>query len=87
MNTDANVNVRMTAMYALTRYSNIENARTALITSLNKQTDPLLQITLINILVEIQDARAKEPLQEILINKDLHEMVKKQAETGLKAFI
>ncbi len=86
MNTDANVNVRMTAMYALTKYSDDDNVRTALIASLNIQTDPLLQITLINILAGIQDSRAKEPIQKMLNNNDLPEVVKQQAETGLKAF-
>jgi len=87
MNTDANVNVRMASMYALAKYADNENVRIALITSLKNQTDPLLQITLINILVNIQDGRAKKPLQDIMNNGELPDMVKKQAENGLEAFI
>lgn len=87
MNTDGNVNVRMTSMYALAKYSSNDNVRIALIASLKNQTDPLLQITLINILVSIQDERAKAPLQEMLNNKELPDLVKKQAESGLQVFI
>lgn len=87
MNNDENVNVRMSAMYALSKYSNHEMVKTAFVESIKYQSDPLLQITLINILVNIQDARAKEPIQNILDNKETPDVVKQQAKTSLQAFI
>ncbi len=87
MNTDANVNVRMASMYALAKYSSNENVRSSLIASLKFQTDPLLQITLINILVGIQDSRAKEPIYDLMNKKSTPDIVKEQAQSGLEAFV
>ncbi len=87
MNTDENVNVRMTSMYALTKFSDIENVRFALLTSLSKQTDPILQISLINIIVGFQDIRVKESLKNIITNENYSNTVKEQAKNGLETFI
>ena len=87
MNNDANVNVRMSAMYALSKYSTNDVVKEAFVESLKHQTDPLLQITLINILVNIQDNRAKQPIQNILDNNDTPDVVKQQAAKSLQAFI
>lgn len=87
MNNDDNINVRMTAIYALSRYSQFEKVKHSLIESLHCQTDPLLQITLINILVNLNENRAKEPIQELLKNETIHESVKEQAKNSLQTFI
>lgn len=87
MNSDENVNVRMAAMHALTRFSNNDFVRDALVNSLSIQKDPLLQITLINILVTIRENKAKEPMQELLKKEETIEAVKQMAEKGLTSFI
>ncbi len=83
MNTDNNINVRMAAIQALSKYTEEKIVVDALVSSMSIQTDPLLQITLINILVGLKEQRAVESMQRLLDNKDTHETVKKLAEKGL----
>lgn len=85
MNNDKSVNVRMAAIYALAEHKTNEKVKLALIQSLNQQTDPLLQITLINILAKMQDERAKQSLQLIMESNSVQDVVKQQATNGLKS--
>lgn len=87
LNHDENVNVRMAAAYALAKYSVNETVKNALINSLDQQKDPLLQITLIGILTDIQDSRAKQPFEKILNNENTPAYVKDQAKQAMKVFI
>jgi len=83
LNTDKNVNVRITAASALKKFGSLQFVRTALLGSLDLQTDPSVQITLINILVELDEKAAIVPMQKILTNEKTHEIVKQQAQTGI----
>jgi len=87
LNADDNMNVRMAAAYALARYPGSQAAKDALIKAMGKQTDPLMQITLIGILVDLQDVRAKESFKDIINDQKSNPQVKEQAEKGMKAFI
>lgn len=87
MDYDESVNVRMAAMFALSKFSDLEEVKTAFINSLEKQSDPLLQISLINILADIQDSRAKEPIERILNNSQTMKPVKEKAEESLQVFL
>jgi len=84
LNTDKNSNVRLAAVYSLSRFKNNKVVQNAFINTLNKQDDPMIQIVIINLLVEIQDVKAIDELKKLLKNKDLHEEVKTQAELGVK---
>jgi type I site-specific restriction-modification system R (restriction) subunit len=74
MNEDQSSNVRLAALDALAHFSQEPEVRKALITSLTSQTDPLVQIALIQLLVR---------LKEKSVVKDLERMV--EDETNLKA--
>lgn len=87
MNNDRNINVRIAAATALSGFYHHDRVKEALVNSLKKQEDPMMQITLINMLVEIQDERAIESLQYIANDEESHEVVRSQAEKGLRAFI
>lgn len=87
MNTDDNVNVRMASIYALSKFSNNEMIREAMVKSLKTQEDPLLQITLINVLVEIQEKKAIEVMRDLLKKEETIDAVKQMAEKGLTTFI
>src|ERR1044072_236391 len=50
MNEDKNVNVRLAALYAIAKFAGDTKVSDALVASLRKQTEPLMQIALINIL-------------------------------------
>lgn len=74
MNQDPSSNVRLAALDALANFSQEPDVRKALIASLSTQTDPLVQISLIQLLVR---------LKEKSVLKDLERMV--EDETNLKA--
>ena len=87
MNTDNNTNVRMAALNALAKFRNQQIVGDALVETLSIQTDPIIQISLINILVEMQDTRAVDKMKKILDNNSTNESVKKLAEKGILTLI
>ena len=84
MNEDKNVNVRLAALYAVAKFSDDPGVSDALVASLGKQTEPLMQIALINILTEKKESKAKQPIREILQDKNTLPPVKDIAQKGLK---
>ncbi len=82
LNHDKNVNVRMAAAYALEKFATERSICDSLVKSLSQQTDPILQVTLINILVGIKEKSALQPIQQILTNENTIEEVKRVAENG-----
>lgn len=85
LNFDVNVNVRLAAFQALLRFENEPGVRQALIQSLSIQTDPNLQIRLIEALVSMKEKRAVEQIQRIAKNQDVMEVVRVKAEEGLSS--
>lgn len=84
---DDNINVRMAAANALSRYSDNEDVRNIFISVLDKEADPALQITLINLLTQMQETRAKKTFEKILNDENTIEVVKEQIQQGLKVFV
>ncbi len=84
MNEDKNVNVRLAALYAVSKFSDSRGVNDALVASLAKQTEPLMQIALINILTEKKETKAKQPIREILQDKKTLPPVKEIAQKGLR---
>lgn len=84
---DDNTNVRMAAANALAKYSKSEDVRDVFIDVLEKEQDPALQITLINLLTQMQEIRAKKTFEKILNNNNTIPVVKEQIQEGLKVFI
>lgn len=83
LNNDTNVNVREAAAEALFRFRGESKIRKALVASLSRQRDPLMQITLINMLVEISETSALNEMQKLLMDSDTREVVKTRLETGI----
>lgn len=83
MNQDENINVRIAAAEALARFSENEQARMALIASLNNQSYPAVQIKLIDILVSMGDKNALNPMKEFAEKEDLIISVKDEAHMGI----
>ncbi|WP_461043309.1 HEAT repeat domain-containing protein [Spirosoma harenae] len=83
LNFDANVNVRLAACQALTRFENEPGVREALIQSLKIQTDPNIQISLIDALVAIKEKRAVEEMQRLAQNQQVMDVVRQKAEEGI----
>lgn len=83
MNNDQNINVREAAAEALFRFRNEERIRKALVHSLSKQRDPLMQMTLINMLVELKEKSAINEMQKMLMDSDTRDVVKTRLEAGI----
>jgi hypothetical protein len=83
MNEDANSNVRLAAIEALRKFSDDPDVKRALIHALGKQHDPVVQITLIQIMVELRAKDAIEPLQKIIDNETMLDAVKDEAHRGI----
>jgi HEAT repeats/Putative zinc-finger len=84
LNHDKNVNVRLAALYSLGSFADSRVVRDSLVTSLPKQTEPLIQVMLINLLAEKKDNRAIAPIRDIISNKNTLPAVKDAAQKSLR---
>jgi len=84
INTDKNVNVRLAALNAMNKFSGSQAVRDSLVASLSKQTEPIMQIVLINMLTESKEQKARAPIEKILLDKNVLPPVKEIAQKGLK---
>jgi hypothetical protein len=84
LNHDKNVNVRLAALYSLATFADSRPVRDSLVLSLPKQTEPLIQVMLINLLAEKKDNRAIAPIRDIMTNKNTLPAVKDAAQRSLK---
>jgi hypothetical protein len=84
LNHDKNVNVRLAALYSLATFADNRSVRDSLVSSLAKQTEPLIQVMLITLLAERKDNRAIGPIRDIISNKNTLPAVKDAAQKSLK---
>ena len=84
---DPSVNVRLAAAEALSKYSDMELVKKAFIDALSTEKNPDLQIAIIQFLVEVQEKRALEPMQQLLDQPDTPDFVKAQANSGISQII
>ena len=82
-NNDNNTNVKNAAAEALFKFGNHDKVRKAFINGLNTQTDPLLQIKLIDMLVGLDEKRALPKLQEMMHREAQMKVVKQKAAQGI----
>lgn len=87
LNNDKNVNVRMAAAYALAKFAYQKEVTDSLVKSLSLQTEPILQVTLINILAERKEKSAAGTVQKIIANKSTLKEVRAVAENSLRVLI
>ena len=84
LNTDKNANVRVAAVYALEKFSADKTVVDSLVISLTKQTEPVVQILLIDMLTAKKAIKAIKPMQDIISNSKTIQPVKDAAQKGLK---
>jgi hypothetical protein len=88
MNSDKNVNVRLAAINALSgMISKNDRVKQALIQSLPLQENPLLQISLIQVLTESGVKEAKKEIESVAADEKTDENVKAFAKDMMKAII
>ena len=83
MNEDPNTNVRLAAFEALLKFQEEPMVRKALIGSLTIQTDPAVQITLIQFLVKMREKEIVKQLQKIADDKGAMKAVRDEAYSGI----
>ncbi len=84
LNKDKNINVRLAAFNSIVKFSGDPIIVDSLVSSLGNQTEPLLQIVLINILTDKKETKAIKSIKAILSNKKTLQPVKDIAEQGLR---
>lgn len=87
LNKDKNVNVRLAALYSLTRFTDNQFVRDSLVKSLEIQTEPIIQITLMNILTDKKESKAVAPMKKIMSEKNVMKEVKETAKKGIEVLL
>jgi hypothetical protein len=87
MNNDASPNVRYAAVQALGRFMDQESVRVQILSSLDEQDNPLVQIAMISLLVEAGDRAAIAPLRKIINNENAVTEVRQHAQIALNLLI
>ena len=87
MTSDDSPNVRYAAVQALGRFIYSDNVRMEMVRSLEHQTDPLIQISMINLLVQAEERSAIAPMKKIIEKENTSEEVKRQAKIAIDILI
>jgi len=87
LDSDPSVNVRLSAVDALYLFSGHEQVRSALSASLARQTSPLVQIALIDLLVSLKEKQAATALKQLLADRKILPEVQQRAQLGIGKII
>jgi len=83
LNEDKNTNVRLAALDALSKFHQEAGVRKALIASLSKQDDPIVQIALIQLMVKMKEKGVLQDLNRIMEDNNSIKPVKDEAYSGI----
>lgn len=83
MNEDPNTNVRLAALDALGKFYKQSHVRNALVSSLSTQKDPMVQIELIRLLVQMKEKEVVNELEQITRDGNVIKAVKDEAHAGI----
>jgi anti-sigma-K factor RskA len=83
LNEDKNSNVRLAALEALSKFHQEPAVRSALIASMAKQTDPVVQIALIQLMVKMKEKGVLKDLHKIIEDENAITPVKDEAHSGI----
>ena len=84
LNADPNVNVRLAAVDALMLFSSRPSVRAALIESLSRQTSPLVQVAIIDLLVQIREKRSLDALRNLIQDEQVDPSVREYAQESIQ---
>lgn len=87
LNEDPNVNVRLATLEALAKLAGNPLVREGLVRSISKQESPIMQSTMADIMVQLQEKSSVQSLQKLLSKKDLNQMVKIKIEKSIQKLI
>jgi hypothetical protein len=84
---DENDNVRLIALNALIKYANQPSVREGMINAISRQTSPIVQLRLAEIMVSLQEKRAVPEFEKILNNANLNYSVRNRLDETVKILI
>jgi hypothetical protein len=84
LNYDPNVDVRLAAIDALARFAAYPGVRQNLIQSLSRQNSPLVQISLIDLLVQLHERQSINVLKQLVNDASQNQQVRDRAQWGLQ---
>ena len=87
LNSDPNVNVRLAVVDALYLFVDQPGVREALVASLSRQTSPLIQIGLIDLLVRVKEARALQAMRQLITDQTTDQSVRQHASQRIEELI
>ena len=80
---DSSPNVRLRALEALYPYADNDTVRAAVLTSLPRESNPLVQVNMINFLAAARDREAKPTLEKMMANTLVDENVRVAAKRAI----
>lgn len=83
LNNDESTNVRLAALTILASYADDPEIRAGLVSSIVEQESPIMQVALAELMVELQEPRAKEEFQSILEGENTPAEVKTTLQENL----
>ena len=87
LNSDPNVNVRLAAVNALANFADNEYVRRELIISLEIQSSPLVQVSLIDLLATLKETDSSSTLIRMINTPEIDVRVKERAKKALQQLI
>ncbi len=84
LNNDPNVNVRLSSIDALEKFTSDEAISKALVDSIQRQDSPLVQVALIDSLVHTHDHSAAEEFKKLTVASEINPAVRQRAQWGLE---
>ncbi|MEQ8425335.1 MAG: HEAT repeat domain-containing protein [Cyclobacteriaceae bacterium] len=87
LNQDGNVNVRLAALDALRPYVRDSRVRADLIKSISKQSSPLVQVALAELMVALQEKKSVKELRKLLEEENTPKEVKERIEESIQVLI
>ena len=80
---DSSANVRLRALEALYPHADRDVVRAAVLTSLTREANPLVQVRMIDFLAAARDHEAKSTLEKMLVNEQVDQTVRQAAKNAL----
>jgi hypothetical protein len=87
LNNDQSTNVRLASLEALSKYTFDPSIRTELIKAFDQESDPVIQVNMINLMVLLNEKSSATIMQRLVNDNNTDTLVKDQARKGLKILL
>ncbi len=87
LNNDQSTNVRLASLEALSKYTYDPSIRTELIKAFDQESDPVIQVNMINLMVLLNEKSSAIIMQKLVNDDNTDTLVKDQARKGLEILL